>query len=486
MKLVNRFSDFLRDTVNLNQTRLDFLEGSAEAIEEFIREAEWEPRIWKFERQGSWAAKTIIKPVEGAEYDADLLAIIAPVDGWEAKDYVKSLYDVFSASGRYGDKVQLYDYCVTIVYAGMRRIDIAPCVRGREVADRHEVCDRSANEFVPSEPTAFTEWLKERNSHSGNDSFRKVTRLVKYLRDITSRFECPSVLLTTLLGNQMQWNDKEFAGFEDVPSALKTLFVRLDTYLQAQPIRPTVANPSLNGEDFGELISQAQYDTLRDVIHQLCSDIEEAYEKSGFYDSVLAWRQVFGDGFAKGVTVAHKAESADLTENVEAGRALLVASAHHDDSLADKIVSFGRWIWSPDFDRPPHIRPPIWKVAENISDNVQVLARWHPSEHSPEGSSRQVRDFEELPADGGLWFDVRVNGGEQVPIGHIVRWRITNTGRMAMAMGAGRGGFESPQLGHKRWERLSYKGVHLAEAFIIRSADSQLVGQSSAFHVLIR
>ena len=71
-----------------------------------------------------------------------------------------------------------------------------------------EVCNRKGG-FELTAPVDYTAWMKERNAYSGNNSFRKVTRLVKYLRDIKETFTCPSVLLTTLLGNQIHWFDKD-------------------------------------------------------------------------------------------------------------------------------------------------------------------------------------------------------------------------------------------------------------------------------------
>jgi hypothetical protein len=118
-----------------------------------------------------------------------------------------------------------------------------------------------------------------------------------------------------------------------------------------------------------------------------------------------------------------------------------------------------------------------------VSDQVFVTAAWQEAEHSP--SSRPVHDFEALPRKGGLWFDVYINDGQAVPAGYSVRWRITNTGAWAIGLGKGRGGFEHPSLGSRRWEQLEYPGVHLAEAFIIRDTDNRLVGQSGPFHVMI-
>jgi len=480
VKLCSHFADFLRDTVNLNQSRIDTLEDSVEAIQAFIKGSDWEPRVWKFVAQGSWAHETIIKPVNRVEFDADLLVVIDPVEGWTAADYVRTLGTVFAGSGVYKDKAKVWDYCVTISYAGDRKIDIAPCVRGRLVKDRLEVCNRPGDEFERTEPVAYTDWIKEKNGYSGGNSFRKVTRLIKYLRNIRREFECPSVVLTTLLAEQIHWNDKGSDGFKDVPSSLKSVFGRLDDWLRVRPVKPPICNPHLAGEDFAAAMTQEQYAAFRTVIERLRGLIDEAFETEGIENSLAAWRKVFGDEFGKGAMITAKAE---LDESEVLVRAMITTTAHHHDNLVDQIRKFGRWIWSPKQDRPPHLRMPPWQRADVVSDQVRISAEWRQSQHHPE--SRRIRDFDELPRRGGLWFDVTVNAGEAIPPGHYVRWRITNTGAMALAIGAGRGGFESPTLVHKRWEGLQYRGVHLAEAFVIRASDDRLVGQSAPFHVMI-
>jgi len=64
MKLVEHFNTLLTDVVNLNATRVTQLEDSIEALKSTIRAADWAPKIKRFVPQGSWAHKTIIKPVE--------------------------------------------------------------------------------------------------------------------------------------------------------------------------------------------------------------------------------------------------------------------------------------------------------------------------------------------------------------------------------------------------------------------------------------
>jgi len=92
MKHAKLFDDFLRDTVNLNTTRIDSLESSVDAIKNFIEASGWAPNIREWMAQGSWAHKTIIKPVDAGEFDADLIVFVDPVEGWTAKDYLNNLY----------------------------------------------------------------------------------------------------------------------------------------------------------------------------------------------------------------------------------------------------------------------------------------------------------------------------------------------------------------------------------------------------------
>ena len=480
MKLIPQFTSFLKDTVNLNQTRIDLLEGNVEAIKNFIRQCEWKPRIRGFEEQGSWAHDTIIKPVEGAEFDADLLVMVDPVDDWTAKDYVVNLGKALAQSPTYGEKTKTWDYCVTITYQGQRKIDIAPCVVGRLTKDRLEVCNRPVDKFEVSEPIAYTNWLRERNALSGGNSFRKVTRLLKYLRDIKSTFTCPSVLLTTLLGMQIEWYDKDTDDFADVPTTLRTVMGRLDVWLQARPVKPRVPNPKLIQEDFAARWTDLQYSNFRSFIHKYRAWVDEAYAAEGKAESITAWQRVFGGAFAKGEAVT---ATKGAIEGLSLAKSLMVSTAAHLDGLVEAVRDYGVLILPGEFYQIPYMRQPPWNQAATVTSNVQVFATWHSSRDAAQG--RPVRTGEILPRRGGLWFDVAVNGGQPVPAGYGIHWRITNTGVSALALNNGRGEFYVPQRGHRRWEVLEYRGVHVAEAFVVRASDNLLVGQSPPFSVVI-
>jgi Second Messenger Oligonucleotide or Dinucleotide Synthetase domain/Adenylyl/Guanylyl and SMODS C-terminal sensor domain len=479
VKLVSLFDDFLKDTVNLNQSRIDLLDDSVSAMKDFIRQSEWKPKIRGFEEQGSWAHKTIIKPVAGGEFDADLLVMIDPVEGWTAADYVTSLGKVFADSTTYAAKAKTWDYCVTINYASERKIDIAPCVKDRSWTGNLEVCNRAKNQFERSEPVQYTDWLKERNTYSGSNSFRKVTRLLKYLRDIKLTFTCSSVLLTTLLGYRIEWFDKDTDGFVDTPTTLRTVMGRLDDWLQARPAKPSVLNPKLTTEDFATAWTDTQYTNFRNFINKYRGWIDEAYLAEGRADSIELWQKVFGDEFAKGEVLAKAAQDSALMA-MRSG--FLSSTAAHLSSIVDAVKSFGLSVLPSNFYRPPHLQEPPWRIEGTPTNQVHVSASWHAGKES---NGRAISSGEPLPRNGGLWFDVTVNTFQPLPAGYSVQWRVTNTGEVALGRNAGRGDFYTPMRGNRRWEELQYRGVHFVEAFIIRMRDEVVVGISPPFSVVI-
>ncbi|TWI70514.1 hypothetical protein IQ16_03687 [Bradyrhizobium huanghuaihaiense] len=479
MKLVALFDDFLKETVNLNKTRIDLLEASFPALKSFVRESDWKPKVRTFVEQGSWAHETIIRPVDGGEFDADLLVMVDPADGWTAAEYVENLGRVFSGSKTYEDKTKTWNYCVTITYAGDRKIDLAPCVVGRRWDGSMEVCNRKGG-FELSAPVDYTAWMKERNTYSGGNSFRKVTRLMKYLRDVKTTFTCPSVLLTTLLGNQIHWFDKDTDAFADVPTTLQTVVGRLDDWLRMHPNRPSVTNPKLSSEDFSPLFgSDDQYSNFRTVIARYRKWIDEAHAMEGRQESIAAWQKVFGEEFGKASVIKVAADAA--ADGLAKVRGLLSSTAAHLNELVDVVKNYGISVLPLDFCRPPHIRQPTWRQAPNLA-TVLVTAEWRERRAS---TGRAIRAGDVLRPHGGLHFKTFDTDGRPIPPAFEVQWRITNTGAVAMAKGAGRGGFYPENSSHGRWETLDFRGVHLAEAFVVRRSDDVLVGVSKPFYVVI-
>ncbi|GAN69830.1 SMODS domain-containing nucleotidyltransferase [Acetobacter orleanensis] len=484
MKHVDIFNAFLNDVVNLNITRVQNLESSIGAIKSVVINSNWEPSLKGWMPQGSWAHKTIIKPVDLGEFDADLLVFVRPVVGWDAQKYIETLYQVFRGNGTYKDKVKRWSHCVTITYANEKKIDVAPCVIDRDGVSRFEVCNRNTNEFELSEPRRYTDWLITQNSYSGNNSFRKCTRLIKYLRDIKTRFTCSSVLLTTILGYRINESDKFSDDFIDTPTALKTIFARLDDWLQLNSKKPVVSNPFLTCEDFASGWTDEQYSNFRQKIHTYREWIDDAYMEQDRVESIAKWRRVFGSDFASHVVFDEgksigKAVISCVKESIEGG-SLLVGD------LVDAVKKFGASILPTNFNKTSYMEVPRWHRApstQQLSVSIRAELYQHKFSTTPLGF---VNSLEPLQSGFFLQFKAIMNSGTPFSSAlYKVYWRITNTDEAAAAENCLRGNIEEPESDNSRWEQLRYRGVHIVEAFVVNKRTNQIVGQSEAFRVMI-
>ena len=294
MKHVGFFADFLGEEVNLNKSRLDRLNDHTNAVTGYLSdELEGFERT---ERQGSHGLRTIIKPVSDSdEYDADMLLFMTIDDDQSPADYINAVYDCLRASAIYKEKVRRRTRCVTLDYAGDFHLDIVPCVEGSD--GNHNICNRKTDEFEVTDGTGYRDWFNDRSGLT-NGHLKRVTRLLKYLRDHKRTFSVKSILLTTLVGRTVE-DGGDGTGFGSIPEALKTVANRINDFLQSNPTLPAIENPVLSGEDFTRHWDQAKYSNFRDRFDSYTKKINDAYECNDHDGSVDKWRDIFGDKFGK-------------------------------------------------------------------------------------------------------------------------------------------------------------------------------------------
>ena len=296
MKHTQFFNDFLNDEVNLNQSRLDRLNKSVKAVSEFLSQNL--DSYKKVERQGSYALRTIIKPVkDGQEYDADILLYMKYDKSKEPKDYINDLYDCLGENEVYSEKARRKTRCVFLDYAGDFHLDIVPCVPKDD--DEQSICNKETNKFEQTDGTGYRDWFNDKNSVT-HGNLKRVTRLLKYIRDHKGNFTAKSILLTTLIGNTVHNEDgSDGDHFKTLPDALKTVSNRINDFLQRNPIMPKIVNPVLPEEDFTRHWDQKKYDHFRELFNVYNYKINEAFDAKEHDDSIKKWRDVFGEKFGK-------------------------------------------------------------------------------------------------------------------------------------------------------------------------------------------
>ena len=291
----NEFREFLRDDVNINQSRLDRLHTAVRAVSGYLEDNL--KGYQKTEPQGSFALGTIIKPVrENDEFDADIQIVMNPNPSWKPKDYIKAVYDTLKKNKNYSDKLKLKTRCVTIDYAGDFHLDVVPRVTSK---GRHYVCNRQENKFESTDGNGYRNWFNERNHITGGN-LKRVVRLLKYLRDHKNNYTAKSILLTTLAGKMIRKSDKDTEQVRTVADTLVTVLTRMDAYLQKNPTMPDIKNPVLPSETFNRHWDQKKYSNFRDMVRSHTLRAKRAMAESSSKKAIKIWQELFGDGFGKG------------------------------------------------------------------------------------------------------------------------------------------------------------------------------------------
>lgn len=293
MKHTKYFQEFLSTEVNLNETRLQRLNQSSSAVDTFLSENL--EAYQKTERQGSYGLKTIIKPVGTREYDADMLLYMDSDDDKEPKDYINDVYDCLKQNGNYEDKVHRRTRCVYIDYAGDFHLDLVPCITDEE---QHYICNNKDNCFEETDGTGYRDWFNEKTRITNGD-LKRVTRLLKFLRDHKRNFSVKSILLTTLIGNSVYTYDEGSENFKDIPTSLKTISNRINSFLQNNILMPEICNPVLLTESFTRHWDQDKYRHFREMFDLYNTKINEAFDANDHNTSVRKWRELFNDNFGE-------------------------------------------------------------------------------------------------------------------------------------------------------------------------------------------
>ncbi len=293
MKHTTYFQEFLSKEVNLNETRLQKLNSSASAVDTFLsRNLDL---YEKTERQGSYGLKTIIKPVGIREYDADMLLYMTYDEDREPEDYINEVYDCLRSNDNYKDIVHRRTRCVYVDYAGNFHLDLVPCITQEE---EYYICNKKENKFEVTDGTGYRDWFNEKTRIT-NGNLKQITRLQKFLRDHKGNFSVKSILLTTLIGNNVYVSDEGGEDFKDIPTSLKTISNRINSFLQANAWMPEICNPVLLTESFTRHWDQDKYRNFREKFNIYNTKINAAFDAKDHNTSVKKWRELFGDNFGK-------------------------------------------------------------------------------------------------------------------------------------------------------------------------------------------
>jgi Second Messenger Oligonucleotide or Dinucleotide Synthetase domain/Adenylyl/Guanylyl and SMODS C-terminal sensor domain len=434
MKLIEYFEDFLENTVNLNESRLTLLNERVESITNFLEgSSAFATSFQGIIPQGSYAHKTIIKPVQSNDdFDADVLLFLEEFDNWSAKDYVENLYICFRENSIYKDKVSRKTRCVTIDYKGDFHIDIVPFL---ERDDSKYITNRHDDSFELTNPEGYNAWLDEKNKITSRNLVKSI-RLMKYLKGFKGRFSVKSVILNVLLGDRVSARALliDTNCYSDVPTTLHTLTKSLSDYVAARPNLPTIEDPSGTGENFSDRWNQEEYSNFRKWIMHYAIKIDEAYAETNRDESLKKWRVIFGDKFKK--------TEVKSTELVRVSANLPIVYKKTEQSLND----FG--------------------IATDLQTRYLVRIKGRVLRQNSMGSYYLKDRGNKVRRGRKIRFELE---SCNIPEPFTIYWKVLNRGDSAKQQDCIRGQIE---LGDRTWrieETTKFSGPHYVECYIVKN-----------------
>ncbi|MDD5463617.1 MAG: nucleotidyltransferase [Candidatus Moranbacteria bacterium] len=454
MKLEKSFDNFLKDIVNLNETRYKTAKSGIETMTSVLQnDCIFGDKFIDTIPQGSFRQETIIRPTDSdMDFDVDILFEMDPVEEWDPADYLEKLSAQFKKLDRYKDKVDTRGKtrCVTIDYESDFHIDIIPTIK---VGTNSFIMNKETNNYEPTDGDGYAQWFYQQNEITGKKYLTKTIRLLKYIRDSKKEFDVKSIFLTTLIGNQVLITDNANEHYIDLPTTFTRLLLRLDKYLQSNPSVPQVRNPVLQSEVFNRHMDQMKYSKFRESIHNYSQQALDAYKEKNEVESSKKWQQLFGDSFVS----SSQEKSLAISIN-----GLQLSDFSHKKELSDLHI-------------PSVYTPAIVKIEADLywgRANDREMNRRRIGSFS---SKTELKRFH--------WLKYKAVTSYEKP--YDVYWQVVNTGKSALqTIGGLRGEIK---LGtNEQWERSLYTGVHWIECFIVDQSTKQCVCRSGPFYVGFR
>lgn len=156
--------------------------------------------------QGSWAYGTVARPVKPeSEYDVDLVLPVdagrlPPVDR-NPRGLVRRLSSSLELNPAYRGKTSIRNACVRIHFPPDFHLDVVPADQPRGVSSPGRVPHQARNEWRPTNPRGYADWVRAVDKGSQGRFVKTVTMLKRWRERTFAPGRGPrSIVLTTLAG----------------------------------------------------------------------------------------------------------------------------------------------------------------------------------------------------------------------------------------------------------------------------------------------
>jgi hypothetical protein len=417
------FDQFI-DSITLGEPQISRMNSAAQTVSNFVI-SKYELTATDVFLQGSYANGTAIEPVEGGEYDIDIVGVCVDQD-LTCNQALNDLEAKFKSDGRFASRVVRKKPCVRLEYAGDSvgsfHVDVVP-VRKSTTADQAPFeSPRRDGEWRGTAPREYRDWC-----HDQGEEFRRTVMMLKRWRDEQQpvKHAIKSIVLQVLI----------YENFVSDPNdvvRLSGIFDSMLTKLTGLKKAPVILNPVLPNENLAQSWSDESFKSFVVELREATKLVKAAGEAADEIEAVDSLRELFGEDFP----------------------------SYDSQSLGLEVLDYS------------HAETPEergWTVQLDTNYRVSVV----PNVQRARGGLRSHMLSENEVLFAGRKIHFRANA---IAPRHVeMWWQVANTGQHATNDNGLRGKiFKGKDLeGHlideyENWEITKYHGSHLLRAMLVR------------------
>jgi hypothetical protein len=435
--ITSYFEDFLKN-ISLGRIQLKRMDVAANAVESFLINS-YGLDAQKVFVQGSYANKTVVKPINNGEYDIDVVAICCDTD-ITCGEALNELQTRLSANGNYSKRIEPRKSCIRLHYAesdvGLFHLDVTPL---RVLPNSASLeAPRKSEKWKPTAPAEYRDWCTNQG-----ELFRRTVMMLKRWRSEQQAEQkvIKSIVLQVLIADSMP---KVSDDATRIAETFRNLYAKLGSL--AQP--PVVLNPVLSVENLSKNWTAEDFRDFVAELKEATELVAKAEGSSDVVEAANAWNELFGEGFP-------------------------IPTA---EELGLKLGDTSHALKASDMDWAQALEPALSVVVEGTWKSQKRGRRPVPFESGDTISPNRDLHFQIVSA---------------IPPGTAIWWQVVNTGAAAKAKDEMRGEiFKGRDLQGfpltdetQNWEQSAFEGVHEIRALLVRG--KKLIAKSEYFIVKI-
>lgn len=300
------FERFL-EKINLPSAKREKIVSAHNLLRSYLKEYSTIEKIYHDDYlQGSYKIKVMIKPLDGDEFDVDIIFefdLIKDGEMMTPDQIMDKIIYALNQNEKYKGKIEKKHRCVRVIFSEGFHIDIVPAhykvedYEGESVVYIPDRMEDDWDDVAPdgwsrTNPKGYARWFEEKCSDSDGllrDTVKLFKWWVKNKFGVSSKVK--SIIISTAVAQHFNKSDGK------IENAFLETLRNIKKWVDDAGDNIMLKNPAFEEENFTRDWSEESLRIFKSKISTAIDRAEKALKASSDENAVDYWREIFGDLF---------------------------------------------------------------------------------------------------------------------------------------------------------------------------------------------